>query len=155
GLALRVRFGDVVFDADARQVFRQNAVVHVTGKAFELLKILLERRPNAVSKSDIQDHLWPDTFVSEANLPTLVAEIRDSIGDDAGEPRFVRTVFGFGYAFSGEVVSDVGTAATHGTCWLASELGRLWLVEGENVLGRGEDSRVVLESSTVSRHHAR
>jgi len=150
-----VRFSDVVFDGDARQLYRQNAAVHLTGKAFELLKLLLERRPNALSKGQIQDHLWPDTFVSEANLPSLVSEIRDAIGDDAREPRFLRTVFGFGYAFNGDEVSDAGAVATRGACWLTSELGRVWLVEGENVLGRGEDSSVVLESTTVSRHHAR
>jgi DNA-binding winged helix-turn-helix (wHTH) protein len=154
--ALKVRFGDVRFDGEARQVSRQQDAVHLSGKAFELLKLLLERRPAALSKAAIQEYLWPDTFVSEANLPTLVTEIRDAIGDDARQARFVRTVHGFGYAFSGDVVDESGTAdgaLTH--CWLWSEMGRLSLTEGVNVLGRGDDARVVLESSTVSRHHAR
>ena len=151
-----MRFGDIRFDDEARQLLRGAQAVHVSGKAFELLRLLLRRRPAAVSKTEIQDHLWPDTFVSEANLPTLITEIRDALGDDARQPKFVRTVFGFGYSFSGEVTDDSrsgGGAAVH--CWLASELGRLPLLEGENVVGRGEDAAVVLESPTVSRHHAR
>jgi DNA-binding winged helix-turn-helix (wHTH) protein len=153
---VKVRFGEVRFDGEARQLFRRQDAVHLSGKAFELLKLLLERRPAALSKAEIQEHLWPDTFVSEANLPTLVTEIRDAIGDDARQARFVRTVHGFGYAFSGEVTDD--SRLVDGTprhCWLRSETGRIPLGEGDNVVGRGEDASVVLESSTVSRHHAR
>jgi DNA-binding winged helix-turn-helix (wHTH) protein len=153
---VKVRFGDVRFDGEARQLSCQQDAVHLSGKAFELLKLLLERRPAALSKAEIQEHLWPDTFVSEANLPTLVTEIRDAIGDDARHARFVRTVHGFGYAFSGEVTDEsrlVDGTPTH--CWLWSETGRIPLGEGDNIVGRGEDASVVLESSTVSRHHAR
>jgi len=153
---VKVRFGDLKFDAEARQLYRNGSAVHLTGKAFEILKLLLERRPAAMSKAEIQEHLWPDTFVSEANLPTLVAEIRDGLGDDARQPRFLRTVYGFGYAFSGDVIDDrnAGTARIS-RCWLASEMGRFPLADGENILGRGDDAAVILDSSTVSRHHAR
>src|SRR5262245_760478 len=72
-------------------------------KAFQLLELLLERRPNAVSKSEIQERLWPKTFVSEGNLTVLMAEIRKALGDSGASPRFIRTVHGFGYAFSGDV----------------------------------------------------
>ena len=116
---MKVRFGDVRFDGEARQLFRQQDPVHVSGKAFELLKLLLERRPAALSKAEIQEHLWPDTFVSEANLPTLVTEIREAIGDDARHARFVRTVHGFGYAFSGEVTNESGQAGSRAATLLA------------------------------------
>jgi len=152
---VKVRFGDVRFDDEARQLLRGAQAVHLSGKAFELLRLLLRRRPAAVSKAEIQDHLWPDTFVSEANLPTLITEIRDALSDDARQPKFVRTVFGFGYAFSAEVTDDSRSADAAAHCWLVSELGRFPLIEGDNVVGRGEDAGVVLESPTVSRHHAR
>src|SRR5262245_31472006 len=103
---VKVRFGEVRFDSEARHLSREGRDVHLSGKAFELLRLLLERRPAALSKAEIQEHLWPDTFVSEANLPTLVTEIRDAIDDDARQPRFVRTVHGFGYSFSGEVTDE-------------------------------------------------
>ena len=150
-----MRFGDVRFDDEARQVLRGTHAAHLSGKAFELLRLLLRRRPAAVSKAEIQDHLWPETFVSEANLPTLITEIRDALSDDARHPKFVRTVFGFGYAFSGEVTDDSRSAEAAAQCWLVSELGRFPLVDGDNVVGRGEDAGVVLESPSVSRHHAR
>jgi DNA-binding winged helix-turn-helix (wHTH) protein len=150
---VRVRFADLCFDAEARQIYRRGAPVHLSAKAFALLKLLLDRRPAAVSKAELQDHLWPDTFVSETNLPTLVAEIRDAIGDDARCPQFVRTVHRFGYAFSGSVIDDRRELSAS-RCWLVSDLGRLPMIEGDNVLGRDEDSGIVLDSSTVSRQHA-
>ena len=68
-------------------------------KAFDLLSILVADRPKAISKSDLQERLWPATFVVEKNLANLVSEIRDALGDDLSRLRFIRTVHRFGYAF--------------------------------------------------------
>jgi DNA-binding winged helix-turn-helix (wHTH) protein len=100
---MRVLFGDCTFDSDARTLQRGAETVRLSGKAFQLLEILLAARPNPVSKTDLFAKLWPDTFVSEANLASLVKEIRAAIGDDARAPRWVRTAHRFGYAFSGPV----------------------------------------------------
>src|SRR6185295_2659303 len=98
---MRLGFGDCVFDPDTREVFRGGKPVHVSPKAFALLAALIERRPKAIPKDDLHRLLLPDTFVSDTNLPNLVAELRESLGDDAHEPRIIRTVPRFGYAFSG------------------------------------------------------
>ena len=108
---MRARFGDVELDSASRQVWRAGREVHLSNKAFELLALLVERRPAAVPKSEIHQRLWHDTFVSDTNLPTLVAEIRDAIGDDARHPQFVRTVHRFGYAFQGELAEQVERGA--------------------------------------------
>ena len=75
-------------------------------KAFDLLGALLEARPRALSKAEIRDRLWPETFVTEATLASVVSELRSSLADDPKEPRFVRTVHGHGYAFSGAASED-------------------------------------------------
>jgi DNA-binding winged helix-turn-helix (wHTH) protein len=98
---MRVRFADCTLDTGSRELLRGGASVRLTGKAFRLLEVLVERRPNAVTKDELQNHVWPEVFVSEANLTSLVTELRSAIGDDARSPRFIRTVYGFGYAFSG------------------------------------------------------
>ena len=69
---MRLRFGDCVFDADARQLLRAERSVAVSHKAFELLGLLIAARPAAVSKAEIHARLWPDVHVSDANLPNLV-----------------------------------------------------------------------------------
>src|SRR5437660_934581 len=97
---MRIRFGECTFDPERHEVRRGTEAVRLSPKGFELLRLLVENRPRALGKEELFERLWPKTFVSEANLAGLVAEIRREIGDDAREPRFVRTVHGFGYAFS-------------------------------------------------------
>jgi DNA-binding winged helix-turn-helix (wHTH) protein len=168
---VRLRLGDVTFDPDTRQLLRGREEIHLSPKAFELLRILLDARPRALSKNELHEHLWPATFVSEANLASLIAEIRDALGDSARQPRFIRTAQRFGYAFSGQAVDDSGPhqradpdgshrnePASHAAsfCWLIKEGKRLPLRPGENILGRESDAGGIwIDSPTVSRRHAR
>lgn len=151
-------FGEFVIDLQTRELRRAGARVDLSPKAFHLLTVLVERRPKALSKSELQDLLWPATFVVEKNLTNLVAEIRAALEDDARHPRFIRTVHGFGYSFCGTVSSHPGgksprVAAT--PCVLVQS-GRLYpLAEGENVLGREGDAATWFDSTSVSRRHAR
>ena len=91
-----VSFGDFVLDMDARELRRGGQPVLLTPKAYHLLEVLVRHSPKALSKSILQEQLWPDTFVVEKNLVNLIAEIRETLGDDATHPRFVRTVHRFG-----------------------------------------------------------
>lgn len=100
---MKLLFGDCTFDSGARTLECSGESVRLSGKAFQLLEMLLAARPNPIEKTELFARLWPDTFVSEANLASLVKEIRAAIGDDARAPRWVRTVHRFGYAFSGPV----------------------------------------------------
>ena len=95
----RWAFDDVLIDNDAREVRRNGVPVPLSPKAFQLLGILVSARPKALSKQELQEHLWPDTFVVEKNLTNLVSEIREKLDDDPAHPRFIRTVPRFGYAF--------------------------------------------------------
>ena len=113
------RFGDFTFDHDIRQLVLNTSEVHLSPKAFELLAVLLANRFRAVSKAELQQHLWPSTFVEETNVAGLVAEIRRALRDTASSPMFVRTVYGFGYRFVGDVTIDTcsrsaGTASREG-----------------------------------------
>lgn len=154
------RFGDCTLDTSSRELLRAGAPVHLTGKAFRLLEVLLEGRPAALSKDRIQDLVWPGVFVSEANLTSLITELRKAIGEDAREPAFIRTVYGFGYAFRGEVEEAQPGARGAGKA-AAARCRLLWgrkpipLAEGENILGRGPESIEWIDRDTVSRRHAR
>ncbi|MBI4484824.1 MAG: winged helix-turn-helix domain-containing protein [Acidobacteria bacterium] len=131
--------------------------MHLSPKAFDLLALLVRRRPAAISKADIHQHLWPDTFVSDGNVAVLVAEIRSALGDDAREARFVRTVQRFGYAFAGAVVdaaADTRPKGAPAACWLAWGARRATLAVGENVVGRDPAADVFVDAVGVSRRHA-
>ncbi len=102
--------------------------------------------------------LWPGVFVAEGNLARLVAELREAIGDDAHEPRFVRTVHGFGYAFAGEAspAADLPRSGSPDVVFkLAWNDREIALAEGENILGRDRDAVAWIDVHSVSRHHAR
>ncbi|HEX2443451.1 MAG TPA: tetratricopeptide repeat protein [Vicinamibacterales bacterium] len=92
-------FGDFVLDLSTHELTRAGTPVSLSPKAFQLLGILVENQPKALSRSELQDRLWPGTFVVEKNLTNLVSEIREALGDDPVRPRFIRTVHRFGYAF--------------------------------------------------------
>jgi Predicted integral membrane protein len=98
---MRFRFGECVLDEDSRELLRGGESVHLTPKAFQLMTILLRERPRAVSKNELQDRLWPATFVAESNLPSLIREVRGAIDDSARGGQHLRTIHGFGYAFCG------------------------------------------------------
>lgn len=157
---MRVRFGEFVLDPDSRQLFRDGVEVHLQPKTFELLALLVRSRPKALSKQHIRGQLWPDTAVGDASLTVAVAELRGALGDDAKEPRFVRTVYGFGYAFAG-AAEAVGERAGGSPLFQSGVAPRvLWekriipLVEGENILGRDEGVTVRIDAPGVSRRHA-
>jgi DNA-binding winged helix-turn-helix (wHTH) protein len=152
------RFGRFVLDYGTRQLLRDRDEIHLSPKALELLVVLLDNRPRAVSKADLLERLWPSTFVEETNLAGLVAEIRRALRDSATRPVFLRTVYRFGYRFVGEVVeTDAETrAAPSGPrpC-LVFENRQAVLLEGANVIGRAPDATIQCDAPGVSRHHAR
>jgi len=156
---MKLSFGSVEFDSDTRQAWRSGVDVKLSPKAFELLKLLIESRPRALAKADLMERLWPATFVAENNLPSLVAEIREALGDDARTPAFIRTVPRFGYAFC---AAETGTPArseivrpTGLGYWVVWDARQIPLREGENIVGREPEAAVWIDSSAVSRRHAR
>ena len=151
-------FGSFRLDPDTRQLLHDGGEIHLSPKAFELLVVLVVNRPRAVSKAELQERLWPSTFVEETNLAGLAAEIRRALGDSATQPVFVRTVYGFGYRFIGEVVEDGGgkPAAPSGPrLCLIVENRPVLLLEGPNIIGRAPDATILCDAKGVSRHHAR
>jgi DNA-binding winged helix-turn-helix (wHTH) protein len=150
-------FGSVRVDADIRGVFGPRGEVRLTRKAWELLLLLLERWPNAVSKTEIHARVWPDTFVSESSVQSLIHEIRRAIDDGAPES-WIRTVHGIGYRFCGAVEATplpTAAASQRPAAWLIGASTRVALHVGENIVGRGSDDVVEIEAPTISRHHAR
>lgn len=154
---MQIRFGVFTLDLDTRRLTRGEQEIHLEPKAFELLVALAAARPKVLSKSTLQAHLWPDTFVAEANLSNLVAEIRRALGDRARAPLFIRTAHGFGYNFCGDATNVVAGAQAqddHTVCWLEWGQRCFPLSIGEHVIGRDEDVEIRLDASTVSRRHA-
>ena len=147
-----------MLDPDTRQLTRDRRDIHLSPKAFELLEMLALERPKVLAKTVLQQRLWPDTFVAEANLSNLIAEIRDALDDSPREPAYIRTVHKIGYAFCGDAAFMPGLGeprADEAVCWIEWGTRRFALHPGEHVVGRDPDVEVRLDASTVSRRHAR
>ena len=152
------RFGEFTADDGRRQLLRDGGDVHLSPKAFELLIALLRARPRALSKTELHAALWPNTFVTDANLSMLVAEIRSAIGDAARAPRFVRTVQRHGYAFHGvatELTEPDINRFSGFQFWILPAGRQIPLPPGENIVGRDPHAQVWLDAQGISRRHAR
>ena len=147
-----VRFADFTLDREQRLLTRGEVTVPLARKTFDLLDALVSERPRVLSKEQIRDRVWPKTFVSEYTLNGLVAELRTALGDDAREPRCVRTVHGFGYAFAAEALPAEPPKATAAILVFAGKT--IPLYAGSNVLGRDPSSGILIDDGTVSRRHA-
>ncbi|MCG6924271.1 MAG: winged helix-turn-helix domain-containing protein [Acidobacteria bacterium] len=152
---MTIRFGAFEFDPDAQQVRRDGEKLRLEPKAFNLLGILLSRRPAVVPRKELHERLWPHTFVTGANLGAVVSQLREALGDEA-EGGLIRTVQGFGYAFGAEAIDDTEPPRTTSpgptVVWQGVTFS---LGQGENLLGRVEDGAVFVDEASVSRRHAR
>jgi len=157
---VRYAFGDCILDSDTRQLCRAGRVKHLGPKAYELLQVLMAARPRVLSKIEIFERVWPGTSVSESSLSTVVAELREELGDTAREAQYIRTVYGYGYAFAAKVtalaqVAEPAAESPRGCCCLFWGDRQIDLVDGVHVIGRASDALVTIDDPAVSRHHAR
>src|SRR5262249_6694784 len=153
----QVSFGPFTLDAETRQLLRdpERVPVHLSPKAYDLLCVLVATRPKAIAKADLHERLWPSTFVSDATLASLIAELRDALGERGREARFIRTVHGFGYAFSAAARETQEPPATPIAHWIVCNGREKALGDGDHVIGRDADVAIPLPSPTVSRRHAK
>jgi DNA-binding winged helix-turn-helix (wHTH) protein len=152
---VQVTFGSFRLDLGTRQLFRGKTEIRLSPKAFDLLTVLVDTRTRAVSKAELHERLWPGTFVTDANLAVLVAEVRKALGDRPRASRFVRTVPRFGYAFCGQIAGAADVAASGGACWIIWNGREIALHDGDNLIGRDPGATLRLDLPSVSRRHAR
>lgn len=143
-----LRFGAFTFDARRRELRRDGEPLQLSPKAFLLLEMLTDARPNPVTHETLYARLWPDVVVEPGNLHGLVSEVRSALGDGAHD--IVRTVHRVGYAF-------VAAGAIQDSPRFSILLGdeEIPLHGGENGIGRDPRDTIVIHSPEVSRHHAR
>jgi DNA-binding winged helix-turn-helix (wHTH) protein len=156
--AMRVVFGECEFDAGQRVICRAGRVIPLSPKALQLLEILVDRRPEAVAKTEILERLWPETFVSDASLHNVVTELRAALGDSPRATRYIRTVSRYGYAFQADARPAPPRQSVRGDALgprLVSPQREWLLVHGPNLVGRDRECAVQIDSSTLSRRHAR
>jgi DNA-binding winged helix-turn-helix (wHTH) protein/tetratricopeptide (TPR) repeat protein len=96
-------FGRFRVDPDKRLLLRDNQPVPLQPKAFETLLVLVQRSEAVVLKDDLMKALWPDSFVEDSNLTQHIFVLRKTLGETAGENRYIATIPGKGYQFAEKV----------------------------------------------------
>ncbi|CAN5804187.1 hypothetical protein BH18ACI5_BH18ACI5_05790 [soil metagenome] len=154
---MRIGFGSWVLDSGSRELLKGSVPVHLSPKAFDILEILVARRPNVVGKDVLLSEVWGNKVVEEANLAIVVGEIRKGLGDDPKSPSIILTVSRRGYRFAADT-HDLETSSSSESavrCWLTWNDTTLPLREGENLVGRHPANTVWINAASVSRAHAR
>lgn len=91
-------------DPVRRRLLKDGEPVSITPKAFSILLILIESRGEVVEKEDIIQKVWPDTFVTEANLTQNISSLRKALGERANDARYIVTLPGRGYSFVADII---------------------------------------------------
>jgi non-specific serine/threonine protein kinase len=138
-------FGRAELDDYRHELRVDGHPVPLEAKPYSLLRVLVQRAGETLSKDELIDAVWPGRVVTEGVLAKCVTKLRSALGDD--DQQIIRTVHGYGYRLAAEVTAHV--AASGGQSWspqvgdtvptrpnwcLARELhsggfGRVWLAE--------------------------
>ncbi len=103
-------FDDAEVEPRTGQVFKAGAVVQLEPKAFKLLVFLIENRDRLVEKDEILDVLWKDINVTENVLPSAIAKLRRTLGDNSKTAKYIQTFHTRGYRFIANVEVKDGSA---------------------------------------------
>jgi TolB-like protein/DNA-binding winged helix-turn-helix (wHTH) protein/cytochrome c-type biogenesis protein CcmH/NrfG len=106
------RFGEFTLDPRRRTLLRCDSPVSLTPKAFDVLFFLLQNPNRLVSKEELLQAVWGDTFVEEGNLTQHISHLRKALGDNTEDARLIVTIARKGYQFAGEVVIPQAAPAT-------------------------------------------
>jgi TolB-like protein/DNA-binding winged helix-turn-helix (wHTH) protein/Flp pilus assembly protein TadD len=107
----RLRFDEFEIDLRSAELWMRGNRTRLQDQPFQVLRVLLERRGEIVTRDELKQTLWPaDTFVDfDDGLNTAVRKIRDALGDSPEKPRYIETIPRRGYRFLGRL-ADVAPA---------------------------------------------
>lgn len=102
----RIAFGEFQLDDVNECLWRGAQAIALRPKPFAVLKFLVERPGQLVTKQQILDAVWPDTFVTDAVLKDSISQLREALADEAKSPQYIETAHRRGYRFIGDMRGD-------------------------------------------------
>lgn len=101
-----IQFGDLSIDPGARKVWRKGKQIDLSPRETELLIFFAGNAGRIFTRSELRRGVWGDEFLEERSVDVHVRRLREKIGDDALEPRYIMTVWGVGYKANPDIVTD-------------------------------------------------
>jgi TolB-like protein/DNA-binding winged helix-turn-helix (wHTH) protein len=96
-------FGPFALDSRKRTLSRADSPLSLTPKAFDVLLFLVQNPNRLVTKEELLQAVWGDTFVEEGNLTQYISHLRKPLGDNSEDTRLIVTIARKGYQFTGDV----------------------------------------------------
>ena len=96
-----IRFGNVEIDRNTDRVLRCGQPVKLKPLELKLLLYLIDNQEKRITKDELLQNVWGDTFVGEGTLSVHIRHLREKLEDIPNEPRFIKTIWGSGYKFEG------------------------------------------------------
>lgn len=109
------RFGEFELNLDRYELKNGASPVKAEPRVLEVLNYLIEHRDRVVPKEELLDKLWPDVHVSESALTTAIRDARRALNDSPTDPRWIRTVYGRGFRFVGNLGAPAAAAPVAAT----------------------------------------
>jgi DNA-binding winged helix-turn-helix (wHTH) protein len=149
-------FGPFTLDVEGAELRKGDEKVSIRPKCFDLLVYLIENAGRVISKEELLDKIWSDVVVNDATLNRTVTELRAALGDNADDPKYVKTVSRKGYKFIGEISGAPREVADTSVEFVLVYNDREFpLRNGEQIIGRGHGAAIPLYGKATSREHAR
>src|SRR5271169_149289 len=115
------RFGEFVLDPGRRTLSRADSPVSLTPKAFYVLHFLTQNPNRLVTKEELLQAVWGDTFVEEGNLTQYISHLRKALGANSEDTRLIVTIARKGYQFTARVtVAEPADTAKQGAVQAAA-----------------------------------
>jgi DNA-binding winged helix-turn-helix (wHTH) protein len=153
----RIRFRGFEVDLATGELLKNGASVRLPPQSFAVLAALLNRPGELVPREELRARLAPADAFGDVDhaLNKAVSRLRGALGDEADRPRFVETLAGRGYRFVATVDGNEAARSPRPVARLLYQSRTVWMAVGIHLLGREEGIAVRLDSSTVSRRHAK
>jgi DNA-binding winged helix-turn-helix (wHTH) protein/Tol biopolymer transport system component len=129
--ASRLRFGVFEADLSTHELFKHGGRIRIQDQPFEILRMLLERAGEPVTREELRKRLWPDhTFVEyEDSLNTAMRKLRAALSDSSAQPHYIETLVRHGYRFIAPVspiIPETTPSPTVLTAPVEKEWPHLW-----------------------------
>ncbi|MBB3109652.1 two-component system alkaline phosphatase synthesis response regulator PhoP/two-component system response regulator VicR [Paenibacillus phyllosphaerae] len=99
----QMHYGELSFDLETKVVLKNGTPVSLTAKEYKILETLLKRPGKIFTRDELLEIAWGYDFLGDSrSVDMTIMRLRRKLEDDAENPKYVKTIYGFGYQLGGD-----------------------------------------------------